>query len=160
MDQIQPNGIAEPPRSFFTGRVDDKGRLKLPVAFQEYLTAIGGTKVFITSFDGSIGRIYPLSEWAQVEAQLREPGEDADDGEDLWFMANAFGGDAEMDGQGRVLMPGELRKKLNLEGEQVHLHHYRGHVRIYTDELYAAKMNRASANVDEKLRRYEKKGLR
>jgi MraZ protein len=151
---------AEPPRSIYPGRVDEKGRLKLPVDFQQFLSALGETKVFITTFDGSIGRIYPISEWKEIERMLREGGEDAEAAEDLWFLANAFGGDAEVDSQGRLLLPSELRKRLEVENQPVHLHHYRGHIRIYTQAIYEQKMGRAFEAVDDKLRRFEKKGLR
>ncbi len=40
----------EPPHSIAQARVDDKGRLKLPSEFLEYLKKLGVDKVFITTF--------------------------------------------------------------------------------------------------------------
>ena len=51
------------PRGFFSAHVDDKGRLKLPVELQQYLSAIGDEKYFVTSVDDRIARIYPISVW-------------------------------------------------------------------------------------------------
>ena len=52
-------GSVEYPRGIYPAKVDDKGRLKLPADFHRYLTEIGATKVFVTSFDERVGRIYP-----------------------------------------------------------------------------------------------------
>ena len=102
----------EHPRGIYPGRVDDKGRLKLPVDFQRYLTQTGAEKVFVTSFDERIGRIYPIPVWNENEKLLRTPNDNAPDADDLWFTANDLGGDSEMDAQGRLLMPPGLRRAL------------------------------------------------
>jgi MraZ protein len=57
----------EPPRGTYQARVDEKGRLKLPAVFQQYLTDLGETKVFVTSLDVRIARIYPISVWKENE---------------------------------------------------------------------------------------------
>ena len=44
-------GSIEHPRGIYPARVDDKGRIKLPADFHRYLTEIGATRVFVTSFD-------------------------------------------------------------------------------------------------------------
>jgi len=152
--------VVEPPRGIYPGRVDEKGRLKLPVDFQQYLNRLGESRVFITTLDGRIGRIYPISVWRDNEIVLREAGDDADKAEDLWFIANAFGGDAELDSQGRLLVPTDLRRHLNVENQPVHLEYYKGHVNIYTQAVYDEKMARAFDSLGEKLKVFEKKGLR
>ena len=68
----------EAPRGFFSARVDEKGRLKLPAAITQYLGALGENKVFVTTLNGSTARIYPISAWRQTENVLEEAGEDAD----------------------------------------------------------------------------------
>jgi MraZ protein len=158
-DAVRPAKV-EPPLNIYPGRVDEKGRLKLPVDFQQYLNGLGETRVFMTTLDGRIGRIYPISVWRENEAMLREAGEDAEAGDDLWFFASALGGDAEMDAQGRLLLPAALRQHLGVEGEPVYLHSYRGHIRLYTQAVYDEKMGRATAALGDKLRAFEKKGLR
>ena len=62
----RPTGV-EPPRGFHGARVDEKGRLKLPSVFQQYLKSLGEETVFITTLDMSTLRIYPISLWKQNE---------------------------------------------------------------------------------------------
>jgi MraZ protein len=151
--------LAEHPRGIYPARVDEKGRLKLPVDFQNFLTALGETKVFVTSLDERIGRIYPISVWKEMEQLFRNAGDDAEAAEDLWFTANDLGGDAEMDAQGRVLMPAELRKALNIENQQVHLEHYKGHIKLYSGAVYQERKQRAAEGRAEKLKLFERRGL-
>lgn len=149
----------EHPRGIYPARIDDKGRLKLPVDFQRYLTQTGSEKVFVTSFDERIARIYSIPVWKEIETLLRTSGEDAESAEDLWFAANDLGGDSELDGQGRLLMPAELRRALGIENQSVHLQHYKGHIRLYSDAVYEQMKQRSRADREEKLRTFEKKGL-
>ena len=54
----------------YPGKLDDKGRMKLPSVFAEYLAAlsyVGQKKLFVTSLDGRIARIYPQEVWRQNE---------------------------------------------------------------------------------------------
>lgn len=159
MDSAAQVSPVEHPRGIYPARVDDKGRLKLPADFQRYLTEIGAGKVFITSFDERIGRIYPISVWKDIEELLREPGEEADAAEDLWFTANDLGGDAEMDAQGRLALPSEMRKMLELENQQVYLEHYKGHVKVFSNKVYQERKRRAAENRAEKLKTFERRGL-
>ena len=157
-ETAQPAAI-EHPRGIYPGRVDEKGRLKLPSDFQQYLTGIGETKVFCTSFDERIARLYPISKWKEIEAMLKDPAEDAEAAEDLWFMAMDLGGDAEMDSQGRLVIPTELRRTLKIENEAVFLEHYKGHINVFGKEVYEERKQRARENRAEKLKTFEKKGL-
>ena len=104
----------EPPRGFFGARVDEKGRLKLPSAIAQYLAALGEQKVFVTTLDGFLARIYTISGWQRAESMLEEAGEDVTDREDVATVAYHFGADSEIDPQGRVLVPTELRRALKL----------------------------------------------
>ena len=119
--QSNPASPVEAPRGFLSARVDEKGRLKLPASIAQYLEGYGERKVFITTLNGSTARIYPISVWRETERLLEEPGDDTEDKEDIAFTAYHFGSDDEMDAQGRVLVPTELRRTLKLENEQVFL---------------------------------------
>jgi MraZ protein len=152
-------GSVEHPRGIYAAKVDDKGRLKLPSDFHRYLTEIGATKVFMTSFDERIGRIYPIPVWKQVEALLNSAGEDAEDAEDLLFTANDLGGDVEMDPQGRVLVPAPLRKAMNAENQTMWLEFQKGHINVFGEAVYQERKQRASSNRGEKLKAFVKKGL-
>ena len=163
---MEPNSRstgAEPPLGIFPGRVDEKGRLKLPVDVQHFLgswqEAEGGT-LFITSLDLESARIYPISVWKRNQEVLEGETDSPDAAEDLAFMAKDLGGTCEMDGQGRVLVPARLRELLKMESEQVFLDCYKGRVNILTREVYERRQERARQNLADKLRRLEQKGFR
>ena len=152
-------GSIEHPRGIYPARVDDKGRVKLPADFHRYLTEIGATRVFVTSFDERIGRIYPIPVWKQVEALLNSAGEDAENAEDLLFTANDLGGDVELDPQGRLLIPGPLRKAMSAENQPVWLEHQKGHIKLFGTEVYEERKQRSATNRANALTIFEKKGL-
>jgi MraZ protein len=159
VDTLVSLGSVEYPRGIYLAKVDDKGRLKLPADFHRYLTEIGATKVFVTSFDERIGRIYPIAVWKQVVTTLMTSGDDADEGEDLLFTANDLGGDAEPDTQGRVLVPAELRKAMQVENQPIWLVHQKGHIKFFGEQVYQERKQRAAANRADKLKAFERKGL-
>jgi MraZ protein len=158
----QPNSASpvEAPRGFLSARVDEKGRLKLPASVVQYLEGFGERKVFITTLNGATARIYPISVWRETERLLEEPGEDTEAKEDVAFIAYHFGSDDEMDGQGRVLVPTELRRSLKLENEQVFLRCFKQRIDVIGREAYEQRLARAMDGVGEKLGGLEKKGLR
>ena len=150
----------EAPRGFLQARVDEKGRLKLPTSIVQYLEGFGERKVFITSLDGTTARIYPMPVWRRTEEALEESGEDTQDREDVAMVADHFGADDEMDGQGRVLVPTLLRRALKLENEQVYLRCFKQRVDVIGREVYEERLGRAMDNIGAKLQGLEKKGLR
>jgi MraZ protein len=150
----------EAPRGFFSARVDEKGRLKLPAAITQYLGALGEKKVFVTTLNGSTARIYPISSWLQTENLLEEPGEDALTREDVAFIASHFGADSEIDPQGRVLVPTELRRTLKLENEQVYLRCFKQRIDVIGREVYEERLAKAMEGLGEKVQALEKRGLR
>jgi MraZ protein len=147
----------EPPRGVYPARVDEKGRLKLPVNFQQYL---GNEKLFITTLDTRIARIYPISVWEQNEKLLFDQTDDTDAAEDLAFVANHFGADGDIDSQGRILLPTELRRALNLENQPVRLDYFQGAINVVSEPVYEERQKRAMADLGEKLKAMKKKGLK
>jgi MraZ protein len=150
----------EAPRGTLSGRVDEKGRLKLPAAILQFLEALGERKVFVTTLNTSTALIYPISVWRETEKMLQEPGEDADLRADVAFVANHYGEDVDVDGQGRVLMPTTLRRDLELEKDDVHLLVYKQRIEIFGSKVYAQRLEGARADLGAKLKALEKKGLR
>ena len=150
----------EAPRGFLSARVDEKGRLKLPSSVLQYLAGFVERKVFITTLNGSTARIYPISVWRETERCLEEAGEDMEMREDVAFVANHFGADDEVDSQGRVLVPTELRRALRLENEQVYLRCAKQRIDILARDVYEQRLAKAMEGVGEKAQGLEKKGLR
>ncbi len=156
--------MAEPPLGIYPARVDEKGRLKLPSDFQQYLNATfaaDGTdaRVFITSLDLRIARIYPISVWKQNEMLLAQEKENPEAARRVVFLAKDLGGSSEVDSQGRVLMPAELRKMLNLEGQPVFLDCYKNRISVLSKEVFEEEQRRSREQVRENLLYMEQKGL-
>jgi MraZ protein len=150
----------EPPHSITQARVDDKGRLKLPAEFWEYLKELGVEKVFITTVDLQLARIYPIPVWKSNENLFADAGDLAELAEDVAYIAKYFGGDSEIDAQGRVLMPAALRKQLNMESQPVWLDCYNGRINVAGKAIHEVRFHRAMANLGEKVKTLEKKGLK
>jgi MraZ protein len=148
------------PRGIFTARVDEKGRLKLPADLREYILRLGEKTVFITSLDLSIARIYTNSTWEFNQKLLDECKDDPETAEDVAFTANDVGADSDLDEQGRVLIPQELRRLLSIENQPVWLECLPGVINIYSKTVYEERKKRAEEGRAEKVRRLREKGLK
>jgi MraZ protein len=149
---------AEHPHSIAQASVDEKGRLKLPAEFIEYLEALKVTRVFITTFDLRLARIYPMRVWEVNEALFENSSDPA--AERLALLAKAYGGNAEIDKSGRVLLPAKLREALDLEKQPVWLDVYHGRINVVTKQVHDERMQLAKANMAEDLKALEKMGLK
>jgi transcriptional regulator MraZ len=151
----------EPPRGFFSAHVDDKGRLKLPVDMQQYLTSFGDEKYFVTSTDGRIARIYPISVWKGNEKVLEVLAmENPDAAEALAFVANDYGAESKMDAQGRMILSTDLRRALALENQEVRLDCTQSAINVYSKAEYEARRQRASDALADKLKAAKLKGFK
>ena len=149
------------PRGFFSAHVDDKGRIKLPVELQQYLSAIGDEKYFVTSVDDRIARIYPISVWKGNEKILEALAtENPDAAEALAFVANDYGAESKMDPQGRMILPTDLRRALALESQEVRLDCTQGAINIYSKAEYEARKQKAKDSLAEKLKTAKLKGFK
>jgi DNA-binding transcriptional regulator/RsmH inhibitor MraZ len=143
----------------FTGKLDDKGRLKLPVNFQEFLKGFGEQKLFVTSLDRRLAQLYPMSVWLENEKLLEEEQEHSEEAGRIKFTANDMGADVEMDGQGRVLFNTQLRRELDLEGQDVHLLAHGGRVEVIPEAIYQ-ELRRKEQNPTADLTVMRKRGLK
>lgn len=150
----------DPPFGNVQARVDEKGRLKLPARFLQYLNSFGNPRVFVTSLDNITARIYPISVWKQNLEFFENYTADPQAAEDIVFNANDLGADAEVDGQGRVLVPQELRQLLGIENHQVYLQCFKGRISLYSKEVYESRRGRAREGLLEKVAAAEKEGLK
>lgn len=144
----------------FDSRCDDKGRLKLNEDIRRYFIETGNTSLFITSFDGRTALIYPIPVWEEAEQLLESPGPQAKAGKALWLKSQKYGGDAEIDNQGRVLLPAKLRKEMGVENAPVHMAFFRGHLEVYSSKELETLDQAASENTDEMLDTFVDLGLR
>lgn len=150
----------EAPRGMYPARLDDKGRLKLPVPFQQYLGSLAEKKLFVTSLDRHIAQIYPISVWRENEKFFDDYRDDPDGADDIWFNASDLGADADMDGQGRITFNPDLRRELGLENSQLRLYAKRGVIEILNEAWYQARRQRAADEPSSKLNTLRRAGLR
>jgi len=158
--QISGNAPVELPRGRYPGKLDDRGRLKLPAAFAQFFQALPESKMFLTSLDRRIASLYPIAEWRTNEKFFDEFQADPDAAERIAFNANDLGADVEMDGQARITIHPELRRELKMEGTELHLISSKGHVQIMTEELYQEQKRVSTANPAADLTVLKKAGLR
>ena len=97
-------------------KVDEKGRLKIPSVFLDELKEYGN-QFYITSTTGETARIYPMKVWSEIEDKLAQKPS-ADVAKRKFLMRTSyFGQIAELDGQGRLLLPAVLREAAQTMGE-------------------------------------------
>ncbi len=107
-------------------RVDEKGRLKIPADFKRVAEEKYGSQFYITSVDGIAAQIWPMPEWEKKEQQVL--GMPSLPAKQKWLdLTSYYGQVAEMDAQGRVLLPqllresGELVAEVAVLGKLIHL---------------------------------------
>jgi len=127
-------------------RVDDRNRLKLPAEFKRLVDEKcgPGAKFYITSMDGKRALLYPLAEWdLRDEAVSNLPSMDPTRQKFQKYTAY-YGAPAEMDNQGRLLLPSPLRESAQLTGEVVVLGMRGtlepGFLEVTNHELFKAEM--------------------
>ena len=111
MAQVEENGkpssttlASRPPLGMFPAKMDDKGRMKLPTVFQQHFNNVDDGKLFITSLDGRIGRVYSISAWRDNEVLFDQYRDDPDALQNVLFNAQDLGAEAKIDDQGLSLI--------------------------------------------------------
>ncbi|GAC1355763.1 MAG: division/cell wall cluster transcriptional repressor MraZ [Acidobacteriaceae bacterium] len=125
-------------------RVDEKGRLKLPADFRSLLEGDAETKqvFYITSKDGERAELWPIRAWEEIEANLAKIPSTSPAKRKFLDVTNYYGQMAEMDGQGRLLLPQILRDKAGLTADVV----------VYGAQTYLEVLNRPQVEKqDQKL---------
>jgi MraZ protein len=98
-------------------KVEESGRLKLPVPFKQLLDAANVTDLYVTSEDGERAQIWPLNEWERIEALLAKHSSMNDAVTKYLDMTSYYGQQVKMDAQGRIMLPQILRTTARLEGD-------------------------------------------
>ncbi len=151
--------MVEPPRGMYPGRLDDKGRVKMPAAFQQYFAALREKKLFVTSLDRRIAQIYPMAVWRQNEKFFDAYRDDPRIARNVAFNAADLGAETEMDGQGRILFSPELRRELGIENQAVRLFAYRGRIEVLSEQIYEERKREAAQTAADDVTKLEAAGL-
>lgn len=112
-------------RGFFPQKIDEKGRISIPVRYREILESEGDDQLFVTNFKIE-GRhpcldVYPRAKWEALEARLRDPATRISPSVIKFFQNFYFPGVQEcpIDKQGRVLLVPRLREYAGLDKEVI-----------------------------------------
>jgi len=98
-------------------RIDDKGRLKVPNVFRAFLESKFGRELFLTSLTGEYVQLYPMPVWIDREEKLGKMPSTHPSRLRYLDRVNYFGQVAELDTQGRVLVPARLRDTAMISGD-------------------------------------------
>jgi MraZ protein len=100
-------------RGTFEQKIDDKGRINVPVKFRDVLRQLGDDRIFVTNLRLSDVRCLearPYAEWMKLEARIAERTDlspAAMEFYDNFYLAGAQ--ECQIDLQGRLLVPPTLR---------------------------------------------------
>jgi MraZ protein len=156
-DQVRP---ALPPLGIYSSRCDDKGRVRLPKEIEDFLRTFPDPQFFVTSLDGRIGRIYDIQTWRENQKVLEEYEEDPDAAEYIGYLADRWGGISTIDAQGRLLIPPDLRRKIEVENQKVFVRYYRSAVEIYSEGESERRLQRGNEALPVNLPALRKRGLK
>ena len=98
-------------------RIDDKGRLKVPNVFRSFLESKYGRELFLTSLTGEYVRLYPMPVWLEIEEKVGKMPSTHPSRLRFLDRVSFFGQAAELDTQGRVLIPVRLRETAATSGD-------------------------------------------
>ncbi len=148
----------DPPLGFFDGKVDDKGRGKLPGEVRRYAVgpAIPGEPdpdLFVTSLDGRTMKLYPIWAWRETEKKLEAEREHAKAAKQTLLLAKTYGGATTVDSSNRFLIPTTLRRKMELSGDgnTVLYDCSKGYVTVYSQKALTVDVASAEANAEANL---------
>jgi MraZ protein len=128
-------------------RVDEKGRLKLPAEFKRRVDEMYGPLFYITSMDGKRAQVYPLKEWEAIEASLQKMSPMDPVRRKFQDVTNYYGQMAEMDSQGRLLIPQKLREMAKVTGD-VEVLGSQTLLEVVNSEVFTGMMTKATGAVE------------
>lgn len=103
-------------RGINTINLDAKGRMALPARYREPLLANGDGRLVVTiDTNHRCLLLYPLAEWEQIERQIESLSSFDPMSQRVKHLLIGHANDLEMDSNGRILLPQELRIYAQLE---------------------------------------------
>ncbi|MEJ5368264.1 MAG: hypothetical protein WHT08_08110 [Bryobacteraceae bacterium] len=147
-------GVLRAPLGFYPCKVDSAGRLKLPARYQDYLGKLLDKRLFVTEHRG-LARIFTNGSWERMLERITDPAMKRR----IAYLAEAIGGEVDIDPQGRITLPQQLRKEMGLEEKAVQLRFYEDVITIYPQERFEEELERARQFRESDLERLAAMGI-
>jgi MraZ protein len=135
-------------------RVDEKGRLKVPADFKSLMPGEPDDKkvFYITSKDGKRAEIWPLKAWEEVEAKLATIPNMNPAKQKFLDVTSYYGQMAEMDNQGRLLIPQVLRESAKVGDDgpaDVVVFGKQGYLEVANRAMFEAELKAAPLTLED-----------
>jgi len=128
--------------------MDDKGRLKVPNVFRSLLESKYGRELFLTSLTGECVRLYPMPVWIDIEERLGQMPSTHPSRLRFLDRVSFFGQVAELDAQGRVLVPARLRETAMMSGD-VDVLGVQKYLDVWNHDRFLTKLQREAYTDDD-----------
>ena len=145
-------------RGINTINLDVKGRMAMPSRYREQLMAACAGRLVVTiDTNHRCLLLYPLAEWEQIEREIESLSSFDPMSQRVKHLLIGHATDLELDGNGRILLPQELRSYAELE-KHLCLVGQGKKLEIWGQEAWAAQRelwlseSASSAELPEKLR--------
>ena len=103
----------------YPAKIDEKFRLRLPARFRRDMPETVDNTYYVTSDDGERAQIYPLPVWERIAQKFLEAPRMDPVKQKYQQITSYYWAISEMDPQGRILIPQDLREKADLSGDVV-----------------------------------------
>jgi len=104
--------------------------------------------VFLTSLSGEDVRIYPMPVWTNIEEKLGKMPSTHPSRLRFLDRVNYYGQAAELDAQGRVLIPARLRETATMNGDVDVLGQY-DYLNVWNHDRFLTKLQREPYTDDD-----------
>src|SRR5262249_52343432 len=120
----------------------------MPNVFRSLLESKYGRELFLTSLPGEYVRIYPMPVWLEKEEKLGQMPSTHPSRLRFLDRVNFYGQQAELDAQGRVLIPARLRETATMTGDVDVLGLY-NYLDVCNHDRFLAQLQREACTDDD-----------